>query len=80
MNRFRRYNLLNEFNGVRMIHKAIPDPDVGYSMPTAHIYRVQVHRRFLGISYWETIVTTTDYWAAKANYHLLKNRLNRENK
>lgn len=71
MNRFRKYNLLKEFNGVRLIHKAIPDPDVGYSMPEAHIYRVQYHRRFLGVGYWKTLVKTTDYWVAKAEYYLL---------
>lgn len=71
MNRFRKYNLLNAFNGVRLIHKAIPDPDVGYSMPVAHIFRVQSHRRFLGIPYWKTLVTTTDYWVARTRYYLL---------
>lgn len=71
MNRFRKYNLLNAFNGVRLIHKAIPDPDVGYSMPEAHIYRVQTHHRFLGLPYWKTLVKTTDYWVAKAEYYLL---------
>lgn len=46
MTRFRKYNLLKEFNGVRLIHKAIPDRDYGYVMPEAHIYRVQTHKRF----------------------------------
>lgn len=71
MNRFRDNNLLQEYNGVRLIHKAIPDRDVGYSMPSAHIYCVQTHKRFLGITYWHTIVKTTDYWAAKAAYYLM---------
>lgn len=53
MNRFRKYNLLKEFNDVRLIHKAIPDRDVGYLMPAAHIYRVQTHHRFLGIGCWK---------------------------
>lgn len=71
MNRFRKYNLLKEFNGVRLTHKAIPDPDVGYSMPQAHIYRVQSHRRFLGISYWKTLIKTTSYKIANDAYDLM---------
>lgn len=71
MNRFRKYNLLKEFNGVRLIHKAIPDPDVGYSMPCAHIYRVQTHKKFLGITYWETLVKATSYKIAKGAYDLM---------
>lgn len=71
MNRFRKYNLLKELNGVRLIHKAIPDPDVGYSMPQVHIYRVQSHMRFLGISYWKTLVKTTSYKIAKDAYDLM---------
>lgn len=69
--RFCKYNLMNEFNGVRLIHKAIPDPDVGYSMPIAHIYRVQTRRRFLGIAYWKTLVKTKSYKIAKDAYDLM---------
>lgn len=72
MNRFRKYNLLSEFNGVRLIHKAIPDPDYGYVMPEAHIYRVQAHRRFLGITYWKTLIKTTSCKIAKDAYDLME--------
>lgn len=68
MYRFRKYNLLMSFNGVRLIQKAIPDRDLGYSMPEAHIYRVQTHKKFLGIPYWKTIVKTTSYKAANLCY------------
>lgn len=71
MNRFSKYNLLKEFNDVRLIHKAIPDRDYGYAMPEAHVYRVQTHRRFLGISYWKTLVKTTCYKIAKDAYDLM---------
>lgn len=60
--------LLKEYNGVRLIRKAIPDPDLGYIMPEAHIYRVQTHHRFLGISYWKTVCKTTSYKAANLCY------------
>lgn len=68
MNRFRKYNLLKEFNGVRLIHKSIPDRDYGYIMPEAHIYRVQSHKSFLGIAYWKTLVKTTSYKIANDAY------------
>lgn len=71
MNRFRKYNLLKRFNDVRLIHKAIPDPDYGYIMPEAHIYRVQTHHRFLGIPYWKTLIKTTSYKIAKDAYELM---------
>ena len=38
MNRFRKYNLLKAFNNVRLIHKAIPDRDLGYCMPENHVF------------------------------------------
>lgn len=71
MNRFRKYNLLKAFNGVRLIHKAIPDRDYGYIIPEAHIYRVQKHKRFLGITYWKTLIKTTSYKIAKDAYDLM---------
>lgn len=71
MNRFRKYNLLKAFNDVRLIHKAIPDRDLGYCMPENHVYLVQTHRRFLGITYWKTIVKTTSYKIAKDAYDLM---------
>lgn len=71
MNRFSKYNLMKEFNGVRLIHKAIPDRDYGYIMPESHIYHVQTHNRFLGITYWKTLVKTTSYKIAKDAYDLM---------
>lgn len=71
MNRFRKYNLLMQFCNVRMIHKAIPDRDYGYVMPEAHIYRVQSHKRFLGVLYWKTLIETTSYKIAKDAYDLM---------
>ena len=68
MNRFSKYNLLKKFNGVRIIHKAIPSRDYGYVMPEAHIYRVQTHKSFLGIRYWETICKTTNRLMAETAY------------
>lgn len=63
--------LLKEYNGARLMVQLIPDPDVGYSMIENHIYRVQSHRRFFGITYWKTLKKTTDYWVAKAAYYLM---------
>lgn len=72
MTRFRKYNLLKEFNGVRLTHKAIPDRDYGYVMVEADIYSVQTHKKFLGIPYWKTLITTTSYRKAEIAYRLLK--------
>ena len=71
MNRFRKCNLLQAFNNVRLIYKAIPDRDLGYSMPENHVFRVQIHKRFLGIAYWKTLVKTTSYEIAKDAYDLM---------
>lgn len=71
MNRFNKYNLVKAFNDVRLIHKAIPDRDLGYSMPEAHVYCVQIHKRFLGIGYWRTLAKTTSYKIAKDAYDLM---------
>ena len=71
MNRFRKYNLLQAFNSVRLIQKAIPDRNLGYSMPENHVFRVQTHKRFLGIGYWRTLVKTTSYKIAKDVYDLM---------
>ena len=68
MNRFRKYNLSQAFNSVRLIHKAIPDRDLGYSMTENHVFRVQIRKRFLGIFYWKTLVKTTSYKIAKHVY------------
>lgn len=71
MNRFRKYNLVKSFNDVRLIHKMIPDRVYGYIMPEAHVFRVQTHKRLLGITYWETLVKTTNYKIAKGAYDLM---------
>ena len=71
MNRFSKYNLLQASNNVRLIYKAIPDRDLGYSMPKNHVFRVQIHKRFLGIAYWKTIVKTISYEIAKDAYDLM---------
>lgn len=60
--------LLKEYNGVRLIRKAIPDPDLGYHFIVNYIYRVQTHHRFLGIPYWRTVCKTTCYKAANLCY------------
>lgn len=57
-----------QFGNVRMIHKATPERYVGYVIPQVHIYRVQSHKRFLCITYWKTIVETTDCWTARAAF------------
>ena len=68
MNRFSKCNLLQAFNNARLIHKAMPDRDLGYPMPENHAFRVQIHKRFLGIAYWKTLVKTTSYKLAKHAY------------
>lgn len=65
--------LLKEYNGVRLIVKLIPDPDVGYFVIENYIYRVQIRKRFLGIPYWKTLVKTTEYKIAKEAYDLAVN-------
>lgn len=83
MNRFRKYNLLKEFNDVRLIERATNpntaedyrkanDPDRAHFLkPPIIEYRVQAHRRFLGIGYWKTLVKTTSYKIAKDAYDLM---------
>lgn len=36
-----------------------------------NIYRVQTHKRFLGIPYWKTLIKTTSYKIAKDAYDLM---------
>lgn len=59
---------LKEYNGARLTVQLIPDPDVGYSMIENYIYRVQIHKYFLGIGYWKTVCKTTSYKAANLFY------------
>lgn len=83
MNRFRKYRMVKAFVGVRIIERATDpntandyrkanDPNRAHFLKAPIIkYRVQTHKRFLGITYWHTIVKTTDYWVAKAAYYLM---------
>ena len=68
MNRFSKYKFSQAFNSVRLIRKAIPGRGLGYSMTENHVFRVQIHKRFLGITYWKTLVKTTSYKIAKRAY------------
>lgn len=82
MNRFRKY-LLTAYSGdkcVRWIMRTkVVNTKWGYRnandqnkthfwMPPINIYRIQSHKRFLGIPYWKTLVKTTSYKVAKAVY------------
>lgn len=80
MNRFRKYNLVMQFCNVRMIERATNpntaedyrkanDPDRAHFLkPPIIEYRVQTHKRFLGIDYWRTLIKTTSYKIAKDAY------------
>ena len=80
MNRFSKYRTVNAFVGVRIIgrttdpntandYRKANDPNRAYFLKTPIIkYRVQTHKRFLGIGYWKTIVKTTSYKIAKHVY------------
>lgn len=80
MNRFSKYRMVNAFVGVRIIERAT-DPNTANDyrkandLNRAHFiktpiikYCVQTHKRFLGISYWKTLVKTTSYKIAKDAY------------
>ena len=83
MNRFNKYNLVKAFNDVRLIERATApntandyrkanDPNRAHFLKAPIIkYRVQTHKRFLGISYWKTLVKTTSYKIAKDAYDLM---------
>lgn len=74
MNRFRKYNLVfyRGDKGARMIEKEgyivrfVLTGRIIETIPS--VYLVQTHKRFLGISYWKTIVKTTSYKIAKHVY------------
>lgn len=77
MNRFSKYKLVfyRGDKGARMTKKE------GYIVRfvlTGHIienipseYLVQTHKRFLGITYWKTIIKTTSYKIAKDAFDLM---------
>ncbi len=83
MNRFRKYRMVKAFVGVRIIERAINpntaedyrkanDPDRAHFLkPPIIEYRVQTHKRFLGITYWKTLVKTSSYKIAKDAYDLM---------
>lgn len=77
MNRFREYTIYSESyykcDGIRLIAKnLITDVEsVAYNRPMVRLYRVQTRKRFLGISYWKTLVKTTSYKIAKDAYDLM---------
>lgn len=80
MNRFRKYRMVKAFVGVRIIVRATDpntaedyrkanDPNRAHFLKAPIIkYRVQAHKRFLGIGYWKTLVKTTNYKIAKHAY------------
>lgn len=73
MNRFSKYKLVfyRGDKGARMIEKG---GIVRFALTGRIIenipneYLVQTHKRFLGISYWKTLVKTTSYKIAKHVY------------
>lgn len=74
MNRFRKYNLVfyRGDKGARMTEKEgyivrfVLTGRIIETIPS--VYLVQTHKRFLGISYWKTLVKTTSYKIAKHIY------------
>lgn len=83
MTRFRKYRVVKAFFDVRMIERATDhntaedyrkanDPDrVHFLKPPIIEYRVQSHKRFLGIGYWKTLIKTTSYKIGKDAYDLM---------
>lgn len=83
MNIFSKYRMVNAFAGVRIIgrttdpntvndYRKANDPNRAHFLKTPIIkYRVQTHKRFLGIGYWRTVVKTTSYKIAKDAYDLM---------
>lgn len=77
MNRFREYKLVfyRGDKGARMTKKEgyivrfVLTGRIIENIPSE--YRVQTHKRFLGISYWKTLVKTTSYKIAKDAYDLM---------
>ena len=74
MNRFRKYELVfyRGDKGARMTEKEgyivrfVLTGRIIENIPNE--YLVQTHKRFLGISYWKTLVKTTSYKIAKDAY------------
>ena len=74
MNRFSKCNLVfyRGDKGARMIEKEgyivrfVLTGRIIENIPNK--YLVQTHKRFLGISYWKTLVKTTSYKIAKDAY------------
>lgn len=70
MNRFRKYRVVKAFHNIRMIERYRLTEEATHN-PALYLYRVQSHRRFLGISYWKTLVKTTSCKIAKDAYNLM---------
>lgn len=80
MNIFSKYRMVNAFAGVRIIgrttdpntandYRKANDPNRAHFLKAPIIkYRVQAHKRFLGIGYWKTLVKATSYKIAKVAY------------
>ena len=77
MNRFRKYKLVlyRGDKGARMTKKEgyivrfVLTGRIIENIPSE--YLVQKHKRFLGITYWKTLVKTTSYKIAKDAYDLM---------
>ena len=77
MNIFSKYNLVfyRGDKGARMTEKEgyivrfVLTGRIIENIPSE--YLVQTHKRFLGISYWKTLVKTTSYKIAKDAYDLM---------
>lgn len=70
MNRFRKYILIafSGIKGVRLIMREKDNPIADY--PPIIKYRIQLHKRFLGINYWRTFIKTTSFQVAIGAYDL----------
>lgn len=77
MNRFRKYKLViyHRDKGVRMIvryqHAVRVTRRGRRKGELSDMFRVQSHKRFLGIPYWKTLIKTTSYKIAKDAYDLM---------
>lgn len=71
--RFKKYKLIiySKIIGMRIIKREMADKEynrVRGSVLDRNIYIVQKHRKFLGITYWKTLVKTTSYKIANDAY------------
>lgn len=72
MNRFRKYRVVKAFHDIRIIERyRLTEEAAATNNPALNLYRVQLHKRFLGIPYWKTLIKTTSYKIAKDAYDLM---------